>query len=280
MDNRNRYLSLLKETLTFSLWPEPLVPVETFNYKRPWFKRTILRALSAFADIANQLVAPDRLVLAVERSLMDEQRRLGMHWPLFAHTMLGLERLDNLQNCIESVYHDDIEGDFIETGVWRGGGTIFMKALVEAYNDSTRRVFVADSFEGLPKPNAKVFPHDRADTLYQDSFLSITLEEVTNNFRRYGLLDERVIFIKGFFADTMAKAPIEKLSILRLDGDMYESTFVVLSNLYPKLSVGGYCIIDDWALPACQQAVKDYLAAHDIEVQILEIDSIGAFWRK
>jgi hypothetical protein len=80
--------------------------------------------------------------------------------------------------------------------------------------------------------------------------------------------------------DTLLTAPIEKLSILRLDGDMYQSTMEVLTTLYPKLSVGGFCIIDDYALQNCHQAVDDFRKAKGITSPLQKVDWTGAFWRK
>src|SRR5207244_9250758 len=105
--------------------------------------------------------------------------------------------------------------------------------------------------------------------------------QVKANFDRYGLLDHQVRFLKGWFRDTLPGAPIEKLAVLRLDGDMYESTMDALTNLYPKLAVGGYLIVDDDGYaPACRQAVQDYRQAHGIKEKILEIDWTGVYWHR
>ena len=101
------------------------------------------------------------------------------------------------------------------------------------------------------------------------------------NFERYCLLDEQVRFLKGWFSDTLPDAPIEELAVVRLDGDLYESTMDGLVNLYPKLSPGGYCIIDDYGhIDACRQAVDDYRSAHGIEEEMLVIDGAGSYWRR
>jgi len=222
---RSRYLELMKRCLTRSMFDESFDRI-------PMNRATLLKRLrSAGYRLANRLFSPWNLVL------VHSARPTG-------ETMIGMERLDNLQVCITDVVRNDIPGDLIETGVWRGGATIFMKAVLEAYNDSERRVWVADSFRGLPKPNPEKYPADEGDVFWQQS-LAIPVEEVRRNFERYGLLDERVEFLVGFFSETMPKAPIERLAVLRLDGDMYESTIDVLEHLYPKLSVGGYCIVDD-----------------------------------
>ena len=164
-----------------------------------------------------------------------------------------------IESCVADVIADDVPGDFIETGVWRGGASIFMRALLDVHGDTERLVWLADSFAGLPKPDAERYPADRGDRLWQQSAnLAIGLEQVRANFARHGLLDERVRFLQGWFRDTLPGAPIERLAILRLDGDLYESTMVALDALYDRLSVGGYVIVDDYALPTCTQAITDF----------------------
>ena len=210
-----------------------------------------------------------------------EYRISGLDWPSNADTMIGLKRLENIEFCIKEVIRNNIPGDFIETGVWRGGATIFMKALLKDSNINDRKIWVADSFEGLPKPNEELYEADKGDSHYQFTELAIPLEVVKRNFEKYGLLDENVKFLKGWFKDTLPIAPTGKLAVVRLDGDMYESTMDGLVNLYPKLSKGGYIIIDDWgAVKACQQAVFDYRNQNNISEEINEIDGIGVFWQK
>jgi hypothetical protein len=266
------YLDLLKRTLSFSLWPEPPLPIATFNYARPAWKRGVIAVAVRLAGAAGlEIVKPHR-VTAIEREE-------GTDWPLYADTMIGLRRLDNLQDCIESVLRDKVPGDFIETGVWRGGACIFMRGVLRAHGVDDRRVYVADSFQGLPAPDAEKYPHDGGDLHHLHRFLSVSEDQVRKNFERYGLLDERVVFLKGWFRDTLPKAGIRALSLLRLDGDMYESTMDALNALYPKLSPGGYCIIDDYVLPNCRKAVDDYRATHGIREPIHAIDPTSCYWR-
>ena len=95
--------------------------------------------------------------------------------------------------------------------------------------------------------------------------LAVPRCEVEANFARYGLLDDRVRFLAGWFRNSLPSAPIEKLALLRLDGDMYESTAVALHALHPKVQPGGYVIVDDYhALVGCRQAVDDYRRANQI----------------
>src|SRR5207247_1758424 len=120
-----------------------------------------------------------------QRSL--EQIRIaregGGDWPPppRAHTMIGLKRLDNLQYCVESAIKDRIPGDLIETGVWRGGAGIFMRAILKAHGDNTRLVWLADSFAGLPPPNAADYPADAGDSHHHEDVLSVSREHVAEN---------------------------------------------------------------------------------------------------
>lgn len=208
-------------------------------------------------------------------------REQGQDWPRVAHTMVGRKRLDNLQQCVETALAEGVPGDLIETGVWRGGCTVLMRAILKAHGDATRTVWVADSFEGLPRPDAERFPADRGDTHHEVDYLRVSEDDVRETFRRYGLLDAQVRFLKGWFRDTLPHAPIERLAVLRLDGDMYESTIDALDALYPKLSPRGFVIVDDYgAIPACRQATEDYRREHAIDAPMSQVDWTGVYWRK
>lgn len=204
----------------------------------------------------------------------------GRDHPTNAESMIGLKRMENIEFCVNKILEENIPGDFIETGVWRGGAVIFMKALLKAKNVSDRAVWVADSFEGLPKPDAK-YEHDKSSLFHKQREFAVSLDEVKNNFIKYNLLDDNVKFLKGWFKDTLPKAPIKSLALLRLDGDMYGSTMDALVNLYPKLSSGGYIIIDDWnAVKGCKAAVNDYRKEYNITEKIKEIDQTAVYWKK
>ena len=195
--------------------------------------------------------------------------------------MAGVKRLTNVATLSQKVIEERIPGDFIETGVWRGGCCILMRGILRSYGDKTRKVFVADSFEGLPAPNPAIFPDDQGLNFNEHPELAVSLDQVKANFSKYGLLDEQVEFIKGFFHDTLRNVPSEKFALLRLDGDLYESTIQALESLYPKLSPGGFVIIDDYGcIPACAKAVEDYRSQHGIEDEIVQIDWTGVYWRK
>ena len=246
---RTLYLDLLKRSLLNTLYADPTQPVTTPS--------------------GRQLPAGQ---------IWDEG---GLAWLTPAHTMIGRKRLENIQFCLECVLADDIVGDVIETGVWRGGAAIFMRGILMAYGVTDRFVWVADSFEGLPPPDTANYPADTGLDLSQIAELAVSLETVQDNFSRYGLLDDQVRFLEGYFRDTLPFAPIQKLALLRLDGDLYESTIQSLTYLYPKLSPGGFVIVDDYnAIEPCKRAVHDYLETPDLSVELQPVDWTAVYWRK
>jgi O-methyltransferase len=256
VEPRNAYLDLLKRSLCDLLAPETLSAVP-----RP-----------GGTVVAEVLPEGER-----------ERRLTGADWPMNGTTMVGLRRLDQLQDCVEAIVHDDVEGDLIETGVWRGGASILMRGVLAALGAEDRLVWVADSFEGLPSSRPDEYPADAGDDEhFEFDFLAVSEDDVKRAFERYGLLDDRVRFLRGWFRDTLP--PLRgnhSWSLLRLDGDMYESTMVALESLYPDLSPGGFVVIDDYgAIPQCRQAVEDFRAANGIDEEIREIDWTGVYWRR
>lgn len=215
------------------------------------------------------------------RKFDERARNIGGDWPSVAHSMVGVARLRNLAQLTQATLDSNTPGDFIETGVWRGGCCILMKGVLAA-NGASRKVFVADSFDGLPKPDEKKYPHDKGDTHHlHKASLAVSVETVRANFETYGLLDDSVVFVKGLFKDTLPNLPKTPLALVRLDGDMYESTLDALTALYPRISIGGYIIIDDYGvLKPCAQAVNDYRKEHGITGTIHEIDHSGVWWQK
>ena len=208
-------------------------------------------------------------------------RAEGRDWPASAETMIGRQRLDNLVDCLTMVLDNEVPGDLMETGVWRGGATVLMRGALAAWEDDERSVWVADSFRGLPPPDTDTWPADEGVDLSGVEMLAVSRVEVEASFARYGLLDRQVRFLEGWFADTLPTAPIERLALLRLDGDLYQSTWEALENLYPKLSVGGVLIVDDYgAFEPCRRAVEDYRARHEISDEVVPVDWTGVWWRR
>ncbi|SDX18575.1 O-methyltransferase [Marininema mesophilum] len=221
----------------------------------------------------------NEIYLEYEPNADEISRNQGKDWPAAAHSMIGRARMNHLQTCLTNIIEENIEGDVIETGVWRGGACIFMRGFFKAFEVTDRLVWVADSFEGLPKPDSK-YPMDTGSIFHTYDRLKISLEEVKKNFEKYDLLDDQVTFLKGWFKDTLPTAPIEKIAIARLDGDMYSSTIDALNNLYAKVSPGGYVIIDDFSIPSCATAVHDFRKEHRINEPLFGIDWSGVYWKK
>lgn len=273
------YTVLLKKCLTASLHEESSWRIieGSLGQHETSIRRPLRFLWGRIRRILVGLLRRRAIVLAWKEPFDPELRHQGRDHPyLLGFTMVGDSRLDNVQKCVEDVIRNDVPGDFIETGVWRGGTTIFMRALLKLHNVANRTVWVADSFEGMPRPDSA---KDGWDLSHQ-TYLNVSLEQVKQNFEKFGFLDERVRFLKGWFRDTMPNAPIERLAILRLDGDLYSSTKDVLRNLYHRVSPGGYVIIDDYyTWDSCRRAVDDFLQETGTDVEIRPIDGDGAYWR-
>ncbi|MCP5059850.1 MAG: macrocin O-methyltransferase, partial [bacterium] len=180
-------------------------------------------------------------------------------------------RRSRVSRSNQSVY-----GIGADPGAWRGGTTIFMRALLRRYGVTDRTVWVADSFEGLPVPESASDGADLSDVEH----LKVSLSQVKSNFARFDLLDDQVRFLEGWFRDTLPSAPIEQLAILRLDGDLYSSTMDALRSLYHRVSPGGYVIVDDYfSWDSCRRAVTEFLEELGIQPEIHRIDWTGAYWQ-
>lgn len=265
------YLDLMKECLTRYIFAEGYrVPQPAVGSLRRWAYDSVSRLLRQAGLVLVKPVAFDAAA-----------RAEGLDHPPDAETMIGLKRLDNIQHCVTEVLRCGVGGDLIETGVWRGGVTIFMRAILKAYGVTDRLVWVADSFAGLPQPDPEKYPADLGDNHWRHGELTVSQDTVRANFAKYGLLDDQVRFLSGWFRDTLARAPIARLAVLRLDGDMYESTWQALEGLYHKVSVGGFVIVDDYyAVAGCRQAVEDFRGKLGIDEPIERIDRLAVFWRK
>jgi O-methyltransferase len=262
---KDRYLDLVRDSVMGMIHPGRYRPL----LRKPAWYLLIERTLQR---LNLELVRPVHFDPATRES--------GKDWPVNAESMLSRQRLDNIRQCVESVLRDGVPGDLIEAGTWRGGAAIYMRAILQAHGVGDRTVWVADSFAGLPPPDTVKYPGDAGDDHSTLLDLIAPFEAVEENFRKYRLLDSQVRFLKGWFSETLESAPIEKLAVARLDGDMYSSTTESLNALYPKLSAGGYCIIDDYNLPGAKQATDDYRKSHAISETLIPIDWTGVYWRK
>lgn len=259
--------------------------IQYFQENSPFKNASICideRDLSATRDLYLRLIKRViKATLANEQAADYDRSNSPSILREYAYAHVSGEAINTLRHLMEDVERNNIVGDFIETGVWRGGVTLYMKAFLHAYGNKTRKVWVADSFEGWPP--ATDDPDSWECNNQNLPWIVVPIETVQNNFRRHGLLDDRVVFLKGWFQDTLPIAPIETIAILRLDGDLYESTKVALEALYPKLSIGGYVIVDDYYhFPGCDRAVNEYRQKHGIEDPLIRQGPTcsGAYWKK
>ena len=178
---------------------------------------------------------------------------------------MAVADLIHLEVVVDAILADDVKGDFMEAGVFRGGACIMLRGLLAAKRDVHRKVYVADSFAGIPPPRRHI--EDVSTGKVLDPSLDPTFDWVDRfvagedlvryNFRRYGLLDERVRFLKGFFNEslppvfgstsadrpsTVDNAPT--LALLRIDADAYDSVHDALVGAYDRLTPGGHVVIE------------------------------------
>ena len=262
-DLRDRYLDLLERTLTHTAYARLDVGRTGANP----LTRRIARVLRRRAIVCLRFSDDDR-----------DARSAGHDWPVFAYTMSGVQRLRNTRRCVERALTDGVEGDLVEAGTWRGGSAMMMKGALCAYGDDERRVYVADTFAGLPAPTLQA---DGGSRLHREPLLAVSVAEVRAGFERLGLLDERVIFLEGLFADTLPAVAERRWAVIRLDGDLYESTRDALTHLWPGLAVGGFVIVDDYgAVEGCRRAVDEFRERHGITTPLEPIDWTGVWWRR
>jgi len=177
------------------------------------------------------------------------------------YTMTGSQRQWTLLKALHYVEANEIPGDIVECGVWRGGN---MMMLAEASQGSDRKLWLYDTFEGMPEASAfdvNVLGQTGEERRSADSqWCLASRQEVEANFNRYGLLNDRLVFRQGMVEDTLKNEPLpERIAILRLDTDFYESTKIELELLYPLLQPGGVLIIDDYGLwKGSKKAVDEY----------------------
>lgn len=185
--------------------------------------------------------------------------RDGDTLPSGALSLISYDRMSDLETFLRDIADRQIEGEVIEAGVWKGGASIFMRAVMNSLG-LNKTLYVADSFDGVPPPDPSRYPVDAGDYHHTLDYLKVPRYEVEANFLRFSQW-ENVTFVEGLFKDTLHLINAS-FSLVRLDGDLYESTLDSMAALYPKLSVGGYCIVDDWGgTLTAGPAVRDYMAS-------------------
>jgi len=204
----------------------------------------------------------------------------------FCYTMVGNARLTAVRRLLQQAAAGSVPGDFVEAGTWRGGTSIFARAVQHALGQGMdRRTYVCDSFAGLPESSTE---EDRMDWS-SHHYLRVPLEQVRGNFRRFHLLDRHVVFVRGVFRHSLPllrdalKREGRQIAVLYGDGDMFESYYDILYNLYELIAIGGYFLCDDCpVLNPAQQAVKSFRRNNGITERIMHVDGsdTGIFWQK
>jgi O-methyltransferase len=201
-------------------------------------------------------------------------------------TMTSPERLYALVKAIEYISNNNIGGDIVECGVWKGGSMMAIAHTLLRMNDINRNLYLFDTFEGMTPPSQEdlSFTNDNALQLLQDSnkedqtsiWCYASLEEVMTNLHSTGYASDKIYFIKGEVEKTIPEKSPDQIAVLRLDTDWYESTRHELENLFPRLVPGGVIIIDDYGYwKGCRKATDEYIFNNKIQILLNRIDFTG-----
>lgn len=272
---RRRYLQLLRKALVNLIYPEHELQLRHLEAAGD-VSRHDLRVQRALRDLRYADAGSFAELVASKQDGQNFRKAVTRD----AHTMVGLRRLDNIEWCAAQVFAAGVEGDFLEAGVCQGGASIFMRAVQVAYAQEHRRMWVADSFEGLPAPRTDV-DAGLDFTEARMPWLAASLASVQDNFCTYDLLSDQVRFVKGWFCESLASSPVERIALLRIDADLYESTRDVLLALYDRVTPGGFIIVDDYhAFRACRTAVDEFRAERGIADPLRRVDWTATYWQK
>lgn len=216
----------------------------------------------------------------IEQDYVASLRKDGRDWPLFGLTMIGEERMKNIDYVIQESVRLGVDGDFVECGVWRGGASMYARAVLNAFGETERLVYLFDSFNGLPQNTSD----NDGDFWSKMSYISVPLDEVQRHFDVSGLNGKNVIMIPGYFRYSLPAWCLRTdrtVAILRMDGDMFESTMDILFNLWDLVSRGGYIIVDDYhSVPAAKNALNKFFDLQGIKPELMPIDQDGIYFIK
>jgi O-methyltransferase len=236
-------------------------------------------------QITDMKIDSDNLNTSVFRQFTDDQiniRFLEQYKKFMddnrTYSMAGPNEINQIYDLMKDIDKKNIPGDLIESGVWKGGMSIWMKAILNNSKHKQRKLYLFDTFSHFP--NAHQGKDKEIDPVTQILFHNPpSIDDVKNNFKKFNLLDKNVIFVQGDLLKTVPRTPIDNIAILRLDADYYEPTMVVLENYYFKISKGGYVIIDDYnnEYLDCRTAVDDFRNKNGISNPILQSNG-AVYW--
>ncbi|MEK7510275.1 MAG: TylF/MycF/NovP-related O-methyltransferase [Patescibacteria group bacterium] len=215
--------------------------------------------------------------------------KLWLFLRVMPYTMVGYKRLTNVYELALRVEQSRLPGAFVECGVWKGGVAGVM-AYVASRAKSRRKIWLFDSFEGLPEPTLQDggVAGEYAARRVSGELRTIgqcvgPREDVERLFSFLRIPKEYVMIEKGWFQDTLplAKTSIGPIAILRIDADWYESTKCVLEHLYDNVIGGGFVIVDDYGhWEGCRKAVDEFFHERKIPVELIPIDYTGIYFQK
>jgi cephalosporin hydroxylase len=186
-----------------------------------------------------------------------------------AYASLGRVRLNHLEACLSSIREQAVAGDFVEVGSGRGGGAIFIRGFLEAYELPVTRVWALDRWDGRAP--------ERSDGR---AMFAADLNAAREAFARFRLLDDRVLFVQGAAEDAAAKVSAQAVALLRVDSGDPETVAAVLEALYERVAGGGFVVIDGYGSAGCQAAVDAFRSERGIADPLERVDWSAAAWRK
>jgi len=196
------------------------------------------------------------------------------------YSMCEPKEINQVKFLLEDVIKNNISGCIVETGVWRGGMSMWMQSVLK-YHQDNRDIWLYDIFGKFPSSsNSKdQYIHNITEMLFESA---PTASDVQNNFKTHGLLDTNIKFVVGDFKHTVPQNQIHQIALLHCDSDYYDSTKIVLENFYSKINKGGYIIIDDYNNPylACKTAVDEFRSKYNISTPIIDTHGGSVYWRK
>ena len=260
-----RYLDLLRDALLDEHYLENELRIEH-----------LLECVGTGEDVDySRLANPARYMATVLRQRQEERRtgqlpsedaNAGWSADGFAYAGLGRFRLTHIEACLEQIREEGVEGDFVDSGTGRGGAAIFMCGFLEVHEMADRRVWVADRFESRgPMANFE-FAHN--------------FNSVRDGFARFGLLEDRVVFLQGPPSQTLAEAAVDGIALLRVASEDPEEVGGILGTLYDRVTPGGFVVVDGYGAPACEAAVEEFRSARGVAEPLERVDWSAAAWRK
>lgn len=205
-----------------------------------------------------------------------------------AYTMTDKVRILSLMQSVRHVIKHDIQGSFVECGVWKGGSMMAVATVLLNMGCAERELYLFDTFDGMSAPTDKDIDNKSADAREQfeaakfadregSDWCYASLDEVRKNVDSIGYPAFRTHYIKGKVEDTLPSSDTGQIALLRLDTDFYESTKAEFEHLYPRLVSGGILILDDYyTWQGSKQAADEYLAAHKIPMFLVTVGGGGS----